>query len=110
MLSKRVHDGEMSEMTTWPRVESADLSSMVVYSVRYALSRRTYVPAEACDFVRKYWDSVRLNDRACLERDIRNHIEIDEARMKPDAGFDMYHHDLWADLLQWMERGRSREI
>ena len=70
---------------------------VLVGAVRYALGRATYIVADTAAEVRRCWPLLDARDRAVIRRDL---VEaLDQSGL---LGMRM-DHDVWADLLAWID-------
>ncbi len=74
-----------------------DLYLMLVSTLRYSMGRQTYMVAETCRLVQKYWKFMDAGMREVLIRDLAQELERVEQRGN-FLGSDFDHND-WATLL-----------
>lgn len=88
-------------------ITSADLGTLLVCTVRYAMHRQTYVVDDACTMVRAYAHAVSRADAEVIRVDIER--ELQRARK---GGWWVGHredHRQWEALATWLrERERAR--
>lgn len=89
------------------RVSQDDLETMVVCTVRYALTRRSYIVGDAATIVRWSWDDLRPGIRSVVLRDVSEAIERAEASGMT-VGMQM-DHDVWVLLRSWMRETTNEE-
>ena len=72
---------------------------VLLYAVRYALCRRSYVVGVLRDEVVTCWQVLDQFDRQVIERDVRGEIE----RAERVGDFDPIDLGVWRALLTWIE-------
>ncbi|MBU9945037.1 MAG: hypothetical protein KTQ12_10435 [Dermatophilaceae bacterium] len=74
---------------------------VLVGAVRYALGRATYIVADTAAEVRRCWPLLDARDRGVIRRDIAEALSG-----RGPLGMQM-DHDVWADLLVWIDEQGS---
>lgn len=87
--------------------KNEEINRLVVYAVRYALTRHTYVVSDMADFLMCNVKIISTKNLSVLYRDIRNHL--DDVRGK-NVGLDYIDADCWERcnlviLAELMQRG-----
>jgi hypothetical protein len=72
------------------------LDDLILHDVRYCLGRLTWVPAECCARVRKFWGQMSPERRTIVARDVNEHIDRRARMGQPARG-------CWVGLSAWME-------
>ena len=75
---------------------------LFLYSMRYALGRRTAAPSDVADHIVAHWE--KLNDRAqmLILRDLKQAIEEDDRQ--PGRLGDRCDRAVWDELLKKLEK------
>lgn len=74
---------------------------MLACAVRYALGRATYIVSDVAVEVRRCWPLLDARDRGVIRRDIAEALSG-----RGPLGMQM-DHDVWADLLVWIDEQGS---
>lgn len=53
-------------------VKPSTLGQMLISSVRYALGRDTYIVADTCSWVKRFWKHLDSKERLVIRRDLAN--------------------------------------
>jgi hypothetical protein len=77
------------------QVRQADLVTLVMCTVRYALGRRTYIVDEATDMVRNWKRELGVSNLRLIARDIRGHA--------PRSYGSSFDRAQWMRLLEELE-------
>jgi hypothetical protein len=80
------------------QVGSADLYTLLVGSVRYALGRSSYITATTADIVRRHWRDLDAGQREVVLRDLREAIDDADRRCAP-VGMRC-DHEGWVALVR----------
>lgn len=82
-------------------VNNADLGTMLICSVRYALKRTSYVTDEVANSVRRYWAFLSHGNQATILCDLREALE--GARIRSDMVGHAVDHRIWQGLLDQLD-------
>ncbi len=85
-----------------------DLGTLLLFSLRYALGRRSSAPSDVADMVRRYWGAADTAHRGFLLRDLREGFE---RAFRLGDGSDLgdeCDRQTWAALLIWMYAQEGR--
>lgn len=55
-----------------------ELHAVLINSVRYCLTRRSYAVQECCDLLQDKWNNISTSTQNIIEKDIRKHIKDDD--------------------------------
>lgn len=74
---------------------------LLLYSVRYALGRRSTAPLDVSEAVRRNWDELSGNTRELILKEVSEALR----RALPwNTLGDDCDHGVWTDLAGWMTR------
>ena len=85
---------------TDPRVPPDHLWGMLIYSVRYAMGRRSYAVGEVCDWVRAYSKHLMVNQVEQIAREVAEELQKCESQDR-HLGMAQDHRD-WAHLVAYL--------
>jgi hypothetical protein len=88
------------------QVDTADMWPLLINSVRYAIGRASYAPAEVADLVRKYGAALKSWQRQQIAQEIGEEIRFGKriaARSDSNAKFP--YEGLWTALADELEKG-----
>lgn len=79
-----------------------DFEYMLICSVRYALTRKTYVTILNIDYIKQYWDELSDNAKRVITEDLKEGVELHNSEeFKLD-------NQAWRECLDWiLQRGNS---
>lgn len=84
-------------------IASSDVGALLLWSLRYAMGRRSTAPGDVADCIRRYWHLSDEAHRGFLLRDLREEFE----RAFRTGGHEMLGDncdvETWASLLFWMQ-------
>lgn len=83
-------------------VNSADMWTLLMCSVRYAMGRRSYMPSTVADLVRKHVDV--LDDHNLLQIQKEVFEELARAERCGETLGDQVDHDGWKEFVAWIRR------
>lgn len=80
-----------------------DFEGMLICSVRYALTRKTYVTLLNIGYIRQYWDELSDNTKKVITEDIKEGVEFyNSEEFKID-------NKSWRECLFWILQRRMDE-
>ena len=87
----------MENKITIPKL---DFETVLIGSIRYALTRKTYVVPLNIDYIKQYWDELSDSTKIIITEDIKEGVEIyntEEFKLDNQA---------WRECLAWvLQRG-----
>ena len=75
------------------------LELVLVYSVRYAMGRKSTAPSDVAEIVKKNWGKIRKETQAQIMREVKEAIRL--ADDKCSLLGDKCDHDTWVALVTW---------
>lgn len=81
-------------------IPKPDFEMMLIGSIRYALSRKTYVTILNIDYIKQYWDELSDNTKRVITEDLKEGVELyNSEEFKID-------NRAWRECLDWiLQRG-----
>lgn len=73
-------------------MNAADLGTLLVCSVRYAIGRQSYIVEDVCRMVRDNWKNIERNDQIAIARDAREYVASEKGA----------YREPWDALLDWI--------
>lgn len=66
------------------KLNYSEFQDVAIYAFRYALGRRTYVVSDMTEFLIRHKDSLSVNSKAVIRRDIKTAFERESYGMECD--------------------------
>lgn len=85
-------------------INTETLSGLLIYSVRYALGRRSYAVSDVCEAVERHLCDAKKGTANIIAKDVRD--ELNAAHGRGCQLGDPMGDARWRELLAWLEQSQ----